>query len=156
MRKILVLLILAGIGFAGFKFLNSDPEKDSKRIAQIQAIVNKPIESAEDKAIVIALEVGVKVANKQLAGKEANANTKIVDMEVGPGRRLTMNIQRTDLEKSMFLVMDKEKKQVFIDKICSETFSKTILDKDFVVTANVVDKNNKPIGAINVVKSDCK
>lgn len=156
MRKILVLLILAGIGFAGFKFLNSDPEKDSKRIAQIQAIVNKPIESAEDKAIVIALEVGVKVANKQLAGKEANANTKIVDMGVGPGRRLTMNIQRTDLEKSMFLVMDKEKKQVFIDKICTEIFSKTILNKDFVVTANVVDKNNKPIGAINVVKSDCK
>lgn len=156
MKKILMLLILAGIGFAGFKFLNSDPEKDSKRIAQIQAIVNKPIESAEDKAIVIALEVGVKVANKQLAGKEANANTKIVDMEVGPGRRLTMNIQRTDLEKSMFLVMDKEKKQVFIDKICTETFSKTILDKDFAVTANVVDKNNKLIGAINVVKSDCK
>lgn len=151
-----MLLILAGIGFAGFKFLNSAPEKDSKRIAQIQAIVNKPIESAEDKAIVIALEVGVKVANKQLAGKEANANTKIVDMEVGPGRRLTMNIQRTDLEKSMFLVMDKEKKQVFIDKIYTETFSKTILDKDFAVTANVVDKNNKPIGAINVVKSDCK
>ena len=121
----------------------------------VQEVVNKPIESAEDMAILAALTIGSSLASKQLEGKEINSQTKFVSLTVGPGRKLNFVVQRVDLEDGFFVYIKNDKRQDLVKSFCSNQFIGKVIDSGYAASIEIVDKNKKPLTTVNIIKSDC-